>query len=82
MIKEYTNQMRRIELRTKEAEKRASDAMTQVQDVDTGCRNVMCGHMCTCLNRCRLHMHVSVMLGYMCVVMCTWCRCKHMASCV
>ena len=30
MIKDYTNQMRKIELRTKEAEKRASEAMTQV----------------------------------------------------
>ena len=30
MMRDYTNQMRKIELRTKEAEKRASDAMTQV----------------------------------------------------
>ena len=29
-MRDYTNQMRKIELRTKEAEKRASDAMTQV----------------------------------------------------
>ena len=30
MMRDYTNQMRKIELRTKEAEKRATDAMTQV----------------------------------------------------
>lgn len=40
MMRDYTNQMRKIELRTKEAEKRAADAMTQVYFIHM--------YLCTC----------------------------------